>query len=519
MEDAMLPRRRLLQAGMLATVTLAMLAAPAAARLMTPILYRCPPCARVVNERVRADISPAGAWVMGTTGGDPNTPQDDDQQLLYGFKPGGSSDIGSSYTTVRIVGPSGTVDDVPATAATQITEPNRVRTAWLYRAQYKVRVTETLSIDANPYSGHDDVVGFRYDLRNEDTTPLAVGIRALLDVRIGNCDRCDGAPYIVPGVGAVTHEQEWLGDAVPPFWLAFESPVFDPNRLRGVGILRRPGLTPPDRFVIASWPLIQFPKWDYPVAPTQAVTKDSAVALYWNPVQLAPGAMRTIVSQYGLAGDRGGTAFLTTPLEADCGSTFVAAFFVNNFEPNPLSGGLATVVLPPGLALARGETATKPVAPVAPGGTGSVTWQLTVAAGTSGPLAVSVNATFDNGRHYDASASVNATCVPPTATPTAPPTPTLAATPTATVTRTPRPTGTPDPNLARVCPYILGKVPEPAIHAALANPQHIRGWMEPLNPALPVGPNNPRKTWLSLQNLGAPYHPLFNTLVFKVGCP
>jgi hypothetical protein len=34
-----------------------------------------------------------------------------------------------------------------------------------------------------------------------------------------------------------------------------------------------------------------------------------------------------------------------------------------------------------------------------------------------------------------------------------------------------------------------------------------------------VGPFNPLRTCLTLRNPGQPYHPLFNSLVFKAGCP
>ena len=46
--------------------------------------------------------------------------------------------------------------------------------------------------------------------------------------------------------------------------------------------------------------------------------------------------------------------------------TFVAALFVSNFEPTPLTGGRATLVLPPGMSLASGESAVKDVATIPP---------------------------------------------------------------------------------------------------------------------------------------------------------
>ncbi len=495
--------------------------APLVARPLGPVLQACPPCLRVTNAFVRADIGPSGVWALGTTGGDPGTLLDDDKELLYGFRPGGNSQLGSSFTTIRVVSPAGVFDTVPVVAADQVDQGDRVATVWLTQAQHRVRVTQTLRIVPNAYSGYPDAVAFRYDLANLDSVTVALGVRTLLDVQIG---ATDGAPYIVPGVGSVTQEREFVGEFVPPFWLAFESQVFDPNQLRGLGLLRGPDLTPPDRMVIARWRHIQDTQWDYAIEPTEAVTVDSAVALYWQPQEVAPGAVRTIQSLYGVAGSRGGSAFLTAPLSASCGTSFVAALFVSNFDPAPLSGGLATVVLPPGLRLVAGESATKPMPEIAPGGTGSVAWQLVLGAAEQGPRRIQANAVFDGGRQFAAQADLDAICLTPTPSPTHPatpsPTPTLAptATPTRRPTATPTPFGTP-PSYANACPFIRGRVPEVAINWALANPDRVRGWLELLNPGLPISPSNPRKTWLSLQNIAAPYHPLFNALVFKVGCP
>ncbi len=108
----------------------------------------------------------------------------------------------------------------------------------------------------------------------------------------------------------------------------------------------------------------------------------------------------------------------------------------------------------------------------------------------------------------------------PTDTPTAPPYP-PPATGTPPVTSTlvppvvvPSPTG-PAPT---VCPVARRKVPVAALAAALAQPQLIGGWLQPLDPGKPAGPSNPRRTALTLVDSGKPYHPLFNGLVFRVGC-
>lgn len=475
--------------------------------------HTCPPCLAIANTLIRADIAPNGAWVMGTTGGDPDTASDDDKSLLYGFSPGNDSQIGSSFTTVRIVGPRGITDAIHTDPARQAHQAaNRVTSTWRWDSPYRVEVTQTLQIQPNPFSGRMDIVGIRYAVANRDSTTLDIGVRALLDIQLGTED---GAPYFIPGLGTVATEHDFRGADVPAYWLAFESLVYDPRRLRSTGVLRGPDVTTPDRFIIAWWRRLQFSRWDYTIDPTTVITHDSAVALYWNPQPLAPEGVRVVETAYGLAANRGGSAFVSAPVKAACGETFSVAIFVNNFDSAALTGGSATLQLPPGMTVAVGEPMTKPIADIAPGGTGSAAWQVRVGAGVQGPRTVAVTARFDNQREFTATADIDVDCVPPTSTPT--PSPTATPSPPTPTPTLPTPTSETPP--AAACKFILSRVPPAAISAALADPQHVRGWQEPLNPGLPPGPNNPLRTRLSLQNIGVPYHPLHNPLVFKIGCP
>ena len=73
---------------------------------------------------------------------------------------------------------------------------------------------------------------------------------------------------------------------------------------------------------------------------------------------------------------------------------------------------------------------------------------------------------------------------------------------------------------ARACPQLVGwrLVPEAVIADAMANPAHYGGWMQPNNPSLAPGPSNPLRVYLSIMAPGKPFHPLFNTVIWKAGC-
>jgi hypothetical protein len=79
-----------------------------------------------------------------------------------------------------------------------------------------------------------------------------------------------------------------------------------------------------------------------------------------------------------------------------------------------------------------------------------------------------------------------------------------------------------------VCRITERKVPLAAISAALADPGSVYGWNlladegKPGSPPYPTPgydrPPNPRRTCLDIVNRGVPWHPLFNSTIWRAGC-
>jgi len=392
--------------------------------------------ATMENGYLKAAAESNGTFVVGTTGGDPSTPNDDNKRLLYGYP----DYAGTGSTTVRIVSNGSTVDrqlsgltPVQPTALTG----GRITTTW---SEQDVEIQQILSLEHNPYTGREDTVRIEYTLTNLGGAAVDAGVRLMLDVMIGDND---GAPYLVPGAGNQTTEVEYTGSDVPAFWQAFESPTFDPQSLKGMGILRTSGETPPDRFVIAGWFSIVGTLWDYAVTPGSSVTSDSATATYWDPVTLAPGASRTVATCYGLPGAGGGDAWFVAPAALTCVDlSFEAVLRVSNTSASTFTGGNASLVLPPGLVLASGETASKSLGDIPSGGTASTSWNVEAPGSPSGTLAYSAQITFSGGSgplSTENTIEVPECGATPTSSPTIAPTSTSlpgGATPTPTQTST-----------------------------------------------------------------------------------
>ncbi len=79
-----------------------------------------------------------------------------------------------------------------------------------------------------------------------------------------------------------------------------------------------------------------------------------------------------------------------------------------------------------------------------------------------------------------------------------------------------------------VCRVTQRKVPQPVIQRALGEPGRVAAWNTLLNPGVPGAPPfptpgygrppNPRRTCLDLQNRGTAWHPLWNNVIWRVGC-
>jgi hypothetical protein len=363
-------------------------------------LGTCPESPHVTNSYLRADVgADNNLFVIGTTGGDPATTNDDDKNLLYGFEPDGYSSPWSSFSTLRVI--SGTVPftetvdyslDLIAPVQPPASDGNAVVAAWWIDGFW---VIQQLSLAENPYTDRADTVLIEYWVWNWNADTRAAGVRTMLDVKVGGND---GAPYFVPGYGDIVHETEFIGENVPPYWKAFESPDFDPNYLKSQGVLQGEGAVSPDRLVIGQWLPLWFSRWDYTISATEVVTGDSAVAMYWNPVELYYGEIAYFATYYGLAGAGGGSTWLDAPADVTCDDLeFEVVLWAVNDTSAPLTDGQSTLTLPSGLSLVPGESRTKSRATIAPGEAQAVSWWVFASGNAAATPSIAATTSFAGG--------------------------------------------------------------------------------------------------------------------------
>lgn len=312
-----------------------------------------------IEYRVEDGDYDKGTFTIGTTGGNPNSITDDSKKLLYGHPY-----PGTSFTTVQIDGSNYVYEP-----NTQNPTPDTNSSSNISEFTFgDVSVKQIISIVKSSSTGRNDTVQVKYVATNRGTSNSHdLGIRIMMDTQLGSND---GAPFRVPGIGAITNEFELTGTDIPEYWQAFDS-LTSPNVV-SQGSLLGALSNRPDKVQFAAWPYIVDTLWDYIINPQNFVTWDSAVAVYWNPKNLAPGESREYVTHYGVSEFN---QDLTPPL----GLTVAGASFVDankdpntgkvGYIPNPFTvygyilnnGGVsatnvkAKIHLPPGLKLKAGE--------------------------------------------------------------------------------------------------------------------------------------------------------------------
>jgi len=378
--------------------------------------------ASIENAYLKAVAVPEGSIVLGTTGGDPNIIGDENKPLLWGF-PDGST---TGYSSIRIIKNDET-RDYALYRQPRLSDPAVEEGALVVRWRLEdVVITQRVTLVLNPYTNREDLALFHYTLSNEGSSAVQVGLRCMLDIMVGDNDF---APFFLPGVGQVTTERDFYGEDIPSYFKAFESPEYAQDSLRAQGILKGFGMTPPDRFALATWDAsrgegqgIMNSPWDYTITPGAKIG-DSTIACWWNPTSLAPGETRSYQFGYGLGGSGGGNIWLDMPAKLTCSNLqFTVTAWVSNTGTETLMNGQATIQLPAGIRLAPGEIASKALQDIIPGATGSANWQLVADVQPETSCEIRVQVTFANTDPFTAQGTVLIPNCLPTLTPTVPPT-------------------------------------------------------------------------------------------------
>jgi hypothetical protein len=243
------------------------------------------------------------------------------------------------------------------------------RRAWESTMEFrshKVEVVQHVEIVPGQ-TGYLDTLLVYYRLRNKDEGKHKVGIRVLIDTFIG---ANDGVPFTIPGKKSfVDTKAEFSGKDIPDYIEAIENPndPQNPGTVARMGLrhFALPGIELEDmeKLRICRFPGPNVGWGDWPVESMKPDSNknekgDSCVVMYWPYKDLDPGQTRHVAFTYGLGSlEIGGTLALSVPASVQPNSEFVVTAYVWDAE----KGDKVKLIVPPGLKLADGESAEKPL--------------------------------------------------------------------------------------------------------------------------------------------------------------
>ncbi|MCX7025793.1 MAG: hypothetical protein NT080_14435 [Spirochaetes bacterium] len=176
-----------------------------------------------------------------------------------------------------------------------------------YRSSFCV-VRQTFSFIPSEGSDMTDGIAIRFELENVSDRDITVGIRYLLDTYLGEKN---GKHFSVGSRDKLASEYSLSG--------AFEERKFTTPSDTATSyafMLAGEGVTKPDRVLFANWKRLYDGGWAIDIVPTRDFNlypysvNDSAVAVYYEPVKLRKGAIRTVSLLMGIDAPGGFTAKL-----------------------------------------------------------------------------------------------------------------------------------------------------------------------------------------------------------------
>jgi len=270
-----------------------------------------------------------------------------------------------------------------------------------------VQIKQIIQLDEQEANAGNVLI--RYEVINDSGAALEIGSRMLLDTMLGSND---GAPISIVGSSTMIDKETYFeGDSVPIYWKAYDqkygADIVAYGLLSGWRSEEDRSNTDiyynasPDAMLIGHWAGLSGTKWEYNYDTNLNFTsennvygtKDSGVALYWNPHLLQNGGERVYETYYGLGEyatiEMGQPVNLTVSapekltLNSDRTQLAESSITINGVIDNALEGSerLENVFVTlswdeEGLSLASGNDATKTLIDISPGQVRSFEWKL-----------------------------------------------------------------------------------------------------------------------------------------------
>lgn len=331
------------------------------------------------------------AFYIKTLEGDPDTSQDNNAYLLYNkLPPTTIATIRINNENILFGSEKGNYEQRP-----QITS-NGISTIWSVRG---ITIEQTLSLAPNPVTGLSNQVRISYKLVNTTKKNASVGLRLLLDIYL---KESGVASFDIPGRGRITKETSFYQESIPEYWYTSSKD----GSLKVRGSLKGLEITTPSRVTFASWNKLYDNLWDVTLNTSQSLQPSSqysgAVALYYDPITLAPEQSLLITSLYGIHSEESFSTndlslSLILPEEVKAPPIPVSSEITYTGKI-PLDSLSLTLTPPKGFTLAEGDSNTITYLKVTPEEKRKAFWNLQRTGSIAGnyPVKITITAVAGN---------------------------------------------------------------------------------------------------------------------------
>lgn len=250
-----------------------------------------------------------GRFSIETTQGSPESSDDDNQLLIFG-----RPIPWTSYTTIlidnkpyifggidkKVSKRSGLKQNFGTVISQKITNTG-IETKCNFG---DIDVIQKLSLLRNPSTQVKDSSLISYKIINNGTASHNVGIRIMLDTKLGTND---GAPFRI-GEDAIISEIQYTEKSILDYWQTFDN-LSSPNIIaQGTLLFPEKKVFPPNKIALVNWGTLVDHPWDFPYKKGRSfirsgeLEKDTALALYWTPKILQASETQDYNTIYGLGG-------------------------------------------------------------------------------------------------------------------------------------------------------------------------------------------------------------------------
>lgn len=170
-----------------------------------------------------------------------------------------------------------------------------------FRSAYCV-VVETIDFAVSNGSALADGFRFTFTMTNASQADADIGLRFLVDTCLGEKAASHFLTDLQPKIAAETGISSTSGDS----WIESAN-----DKAAMMVVLRGSGYAPPDRVVLANWKRLNEEPWLLEPVAGRSFTllpysvNDSALALYWQPANVARGASRKAEIVMGVFSENG----------------------------------------------------------------------------------------------------------------------------------------------------------------------------------------------------------------------